>query len=284
MKLSLLKQQILSELKNTPRADYCTRRIIMQFADINDNEYFLGEKEIEKHKVSLINSCAIKRKNGMPLSYCLGNSEFMGLVFVVGKGVLIPRPETELLVEEVLELFKEKTTVNFADWCSGSGCIGISILKIRNKAEDFCTFVEKSIRAIHWNYKNIALHKMENCTRILQNRNLVDATFPEKSLDLITANPPYIDENDMPSLMSEVRDFEPKMALDGGKDGIKIYKKLLIAAERFLKPDGILAMETAGTSQISLLENIWQANFDLVKIVKDYAGISRHVILRKQHY
>ncbi len=281
MKLSILKQQILSELQNTPRADYCTRRIIMQFAKINDTEYFIGEKNIDVRIEKLIRSCAVKRKNGAPLSYCLGQAEFMGLTFFVGRGVLIPRPETELLVEEVLNIFKKKTTINFADWCSGSGCIGISILKSRGATSDFCTFVEKSSRAISWNSKNIALHNLNHCTKILQNKNILDANFDSESLDLVTANPPYIDEKDMECLMPEVRDFEPKMALDGGKNGTKIYKKLFIATEQFLKSGGILAMETAGVSQIELLEKMWQPHFDLVKIVKDYAGIPRHVILKK---
>ena len=282
MKLSILKQQILSELQNTPRADYCTRRIIMQFAKINDSEFFIGEKDIDKRAERLIRSSALKRKNGAPLSYCLGQAEFMGLTFFVGHGVLIPRPETELLVEEVLDISKEKAAINFADWCSGSGCIGISILKLRGATSDFCTFVEKSSRAIRWNSKNIVLHNLNHCTKILQNKNIIDANFDIESLDLITANPPYIDEKDMEALMSEVRDFEPKMALNGGKNGIKIYKKLFIATEQFLKSGGVLAMETAGASQIELLEKMWQLHFDLVKIVKDYAGISRHVILKKR--
>ncbi|MDO4219175.1 MAG: peptide chain release factor N(5)-glutamine methyltransferase [Synergistaceae bacterium] len=254
----------------------------MQFASINDGEYFLGEKEIDAKSEKLIRSCTQKRKNGMPLSYCLGKAEFMGLVFLVGRGVLIPRPETELLVEEVLELFKENVAINFADWCSGSGCIGISILKSRNNPNDFCTFVEKSTCAIKWNSKNVALHNLSHCTKILQNKNIIDANFSKESLDLITANPPYIDTNDMSGLMSEVRDYEPKMALDGGKDGLKIYKKLLVAAELFLKPGGLLAIETAGASQIAILEKMWQKHFNLVKIVQDYANIPRHVILKKR--
>lgn len=254
----------------------------MQIAKLTDSEYFLGEKEISNKSEEQIRSLTQKRKDGLPLSYCLGNAEFMGLIFFVGRGVLIPRPETELLVEEVLEIFKEKEDINFADWCSGSGCIGLSILKGRNKINDFCTFVEKSSRAIRWNEKNIALHNMAHCTKILQNKNIVDADFQTESLDLITANPPYIDEKDISGLMSEVRDFEPRMALDGGKNGIKIYKKLFVASSLFLKPGGILAMETACANQITLLEKMWQTHFDLIKIVKDYADLPRHVILKKR--
>ena len=111
---------------------------------------------------------------------------------------------------------------------------------------------------------------------------MTDSNFLPSSLDLITANPPYVAKGDMEGLMPEVKDFEPKMALDGGKDGVKIYKKLFTASQTLLKEGGILAMETAGAAQISLLEKLWQGKFDLIKIIKDYANIPRHIILKKK--
>ena len=254
----------------------------MSVAPMSEAQYYLGEAELGKRAEGKIRSIVCKRKNGTPLSYCLGVAEFMGLQFSVGKGVLIPRPETELLVESVIEIFKDTPSINFADWCSGSGCIGLSILQIRGTGQDFCTFVEKSSRAIRWNRQNIRNLALENCTKILQNKNVTDSNFLPSSLDLITANPPYVSKGDMEGLMPEVKDFEPKMALDGGKDGVKIYKKLFIASQTFLKEEGILAMETAGAAQISLLEKLWQDKFELIKIIKDYADIPRHIILKKK--
>ena len=249
---------------------------------MSEAQYYLGEAELSKSAEGKIRSLADKRKNGTPLSYCLGVAEFMGFQFSVGRGVLIPRPETELLVESVLEIFKGKPSINFADWCSGSGCIGLSILKIRSTGQDFCTFVEKSSRAIRWNRQNIRKFALGNCTKILQNKNVTDADFPLHCLDLITANPPYVARGDLEGLMPEVKDFEPRMALDGGKDGVKIYKKLFTAGQTFLKDGGILATEAAGAAQISLLEKMWQDKFELIKIIKDYADIPRHIILKRK--
>ena len=163
-----------------------------------------------------------RRINGEPLQYILGEWEFMGLPFKVGRGVLIPRPETEILVEFAIDFLKKKNAPVVFDLCSGSGCIAISVAKFCSDATVYA--VEKSDIAFEYLEKNISLNGVNNVKAVkgdIFDKELLSGISP----DLILSNPPYIRSNEIEGLQEEVK-REPAMALDGGEDGYIFYRSL----------------------------------------------------------
>lgn len=222
-------------------------------------------------------SMAERRAGGEPLSYILGEAEFYGRPFAVGKGVLVPRPETELLVEEMLRYVREGDL--FADWCVGSGCIGATILLETNDTK--CVGVDSSRLALGWARKNIERYGLRSRFTLMQNTEPSEAGFVGNYFDFIVANPPYIPSEEIPGLMRDVRDYEPLDALDGGRDGISLYKKILRVFPLILKPGGYCGFEIAGDRQADIILKIVANSLSLVRKVVDYNGILRHLIWRK---
>lgn len=277
MKLSEFRKKLilLLEEKQIERAAYVVDLILakhlhcdrsMLITRYND-EVLSDVKESVKEDVK-------KRENRVPLSYILGEAEFYTYSFRVGPGCLIPRPETELLVEGMLSLLPEYA--KFADWCTGSGCIGITLL--RKCANSICYGVDASPVALRWASENSSFNGVEDRFIPVLNSVPGECSIPEKSLDFIIANPPYIPSSQIEYLMKDVRDYEPLMALDGGEEGIDLYRELISNAERFVKKSGYLAFETSGNWQIALLNKIVPDNFLTVKEIFDYSGIKRHII------
>ena len=192
-------------------------------------EFFIHGQEIcPKDKAKEYMKLIEKRANHIPLQYLLGTQEFMGLEFEVNEDVLIPRQETELLVEEVLKLSNNKSVL---DLCTGSGCIIISLAKLGclkravgvDISEKHCRLqigIEKSIRQ-KWSLLRVICLMLEG------------------KYDIIISNPPYIKSLDLASLMPEVKDWEPVLALDGGPDGLRFYKKIISDLYRFLNPEAM---------------------------------------------
>lgn len=213
-----------------------------------------------------------KRLSGQPLQYILGEWEFFGLPFKVGPGVLIPRPDTELAVETALKLLKETKDPKVLDVCAGSGCIGIA-LAVHGGAE--VTFLEKSREAIGFLQKNLELNSVKGeITRldVLQSPDF----GTEDTVDLIVSNPPYIKSEVIPSLSPEVR-CEPKMALDGGEDGLIFYREIAKKAKTALKVKGHLVFEI-GFDQADEVTAILKAEgFENIETIKDYGGNNRVV-------
>lgn len=223
-------------------------------------------------------SMAKRRAGGEPLSYILGEAEFYGRPFAVGKGVLIPRPETELLVEEMLKYARGGDI--FADWCVGSGCIGASILLETNGTR--CVGIDSSLRALEWARINIKRYALRNRFKLIQNAEPQLAGFSDNYFDFIVANPPYIPSDEIPGLMRDVRDYEPLGALDGGKNGISLYKNLFDIFPLILKPGGYCGFEIAGDEQAEKLLKIVPKSLLLERKIFDYNGILRHLIWRKK--
>lgn len=221
-----------------------------------------------------------RRASGMPLSYVLHEAEFYGYKFKIGRGVLIPRPETELLVEEALRRFPRGKAARFADWCTGSGCIAIALL-LENPALT-ALGVDKSRSALKWAAINRKRYGLEKRFELLRNAEPSLAPVADASLDFIVTNPPYIPRRELAGLMREVRDYEPRVALDGGEEGTELYAKFFAAFPRLLKPGGMLMAETAGAGQICSLDDMASCEFVLVNKISDYNGIIRHVIWRKR--
>lgn len=236
-----------------------------------------GDIEIPMPSCMGIFSMVRRRVAREPLSYILGEAEFYGRVFSVGPGCLIPRPETELLVEAVLDIVPRSGT--FADWCTGSGCIGITIVLELQGLRGIG--VDSSPAALEWARKNIARHGVGDRFSLLLNSDPSDLVPPEPLYDFIVANPPYIPDDEIPALMKDVRDYEPHEALNGGRHGVALFDKFFAIFPSFIKDGGYLGVETAGDEQCELLTKAAPPSFVLHNRVYDYGGKIRHLIWQK---
>ncbi len=217
------------------------------------------------------------RVHGTPLQYLLGKWDFYDMTFFVGEGVLIPRPETETLVELALEQLRGKKGLNVFDLCAGSGCIGLTLAK---KCPD-CTFylVDVSPKALGYARRNKELHGLDN-VRIIEYdiRGGSDGLGLSELPDMIVSNPPYVPAGEIPNLQKEVR-FEPKLALDGGEDGMDFYPVL---AEKWIAkmPQGGFAAVECGEGQAEKIADSFRI-FGETSIVPDPFGVPRFVAVTK---
>lgn len=231
------------------------------------------EKEVsakdEKEYLNLIE----KRKGKMPIKYILGETEFMGLDFDIEEGVLIPRGDTEILVEEVLSVIGEDDEIEICDLCSGSGAIGISIASYRKKVRvdeiDFYNIPEKITK------KNIVKHGLEDRVIFIKSDLLSEAIKEEKKYSIIVSNPPYIKAYEIDNLMDDVKKYEPHTALDGGDDGLIFYRRIIKESKYVLKENGLLAFEIGHDQGEDVSELMKEAGFSNIKLVKDLAGLDR---------
>lgn len=283
MNLQRLRRECraLLELSRTARPIYCADVIISRRLGIERAELLYKDDDIPPQKCGGIFSLIARRAKGVPLSYVLHEAEFYGYVFKVGRGVLIPRPETELLVESALEYYPPGLSARFADWCTGSACIAISLLLENTSLRGIG--IDKSRQALRWAAINVKHHShaLGGRLSLLRNENPEEAPFSDASFDFIISNPPYIPEDELSGLMCEVADYEPRVALDGGAGGLCLYRKFFTVFPRMLKRGGMLFLETAGAAQIAELERILPKEFSVTKKIIDYNGIPRHVILRR---
>lgn len=219
---------------------------------------------------------ARRRANREPLAYVLGEWEFWGMPLAVGPGCLVPRPETELLVEVALSHFEGGL---FLDWGTGSGCIAIAIALQRPSARGIA--VDASSRALTFAQQNLFRYGLIDRITLWQESDLLRLQLGDDSLDLIVSNPPYIPTERLKDLMPEVSLYEPREALDGGEDGLDAYKSLLRASSRFLRVGGFLAAEVGDRDQADALGKIGAKALEFVECVSDYADIPRVCLWRK---
>lgn len=229
-----------------------------------------GEEPAAGEAVSRFLLACRQRAEGVPLQYLLGTWEFYGLPFELGPGVLIPRPDTEVLVESALELLRERDQPAVLDMCSGSGCIGVSIA--RHCREARVTAVELSGEAFVYLKKNIRINRVS----IEAVREDARAYTPPRPLFLIVSNPPYIPRKDLPFLQREVR-REPAMALDGGADGLDFYRLLASRYIQHLLPGGYLLVEVGRGQAEAVTELFRRGGLADVSRRRDYSGIDRVV-------
>lgn len=233
----------------------------------------IGSTEITEETEKQAESYVQRRLSGEPLQYILGKWEFYGKSFYVGEGVLIPRPETELLVDTALDFLKDKKAPTCFDLCSGSGCIGITLASLVSGSQ--VTVLEKSDDALSYLRRNKELNNADNL-EIVQG-DLFDgaSVFGDRKCDILLSNPPYIRRDILPELQREVQK-EPAMALDGGEDGLDFYRAI---AEKWIcsiKPDGMLAVEI-GDEQGRDVSEIFKEYFAEVNVIKDFSGNDRVV-------
>jgi release factor glutamine methyltransferase len=221
-----------------------------------------------------------RRIHGEPFQYLTGEQEFYGLVFRVAPGVLIPRPETEILVEKALGLIGNRllSGARFVDIGAGSGCIAISIAHEIPSAMGWA--VDISAAALRIARENAIRHKVSDRILLVQT-DLLSGFAPKECFDLVLCNPPYVALKDSGSLPSEVRDYEPHEALFGGEDGLEIYRRLLPEVFSRLVTGGHLLLE-AGAGQAEWIgQQAKKEGFSLEMLVNDLQGIPRCIVTRK---
>lgn len=218
------------------------------------------------------------RAQGEPAQYITGRQDFYGLEFEVTPAVLIPRPETELLIEAAIKLIGAEETVSFCDVGTGSGCIAITLLVQLPLAHAIA--VDVSPAALEIATRNAARHRVTDRIEFLLSDCF--ASVPQQTFDLIVSNPPYVAEGAVASLQREVRDFEPRVALTAGADGLDVIRRLLRDAQNYLKPGGHLLFEI-GFDQHEAVGGLIDAQvWELLDIHQDLQGIPRTVALRKR--
>lgn len=218
-----------------------------------------------------------KRAQHIPLQHLTHQGYFMGYEFFVNENVLVPRQDTEVLVEEALSLIKEKEVPQILDMCTGSGCILLSILLEREDA--LGTGVDLSEKALSVAEKNRETYHLETRAELIKSDMFQSGYFEGKkeSFDIIVSNPPYIPTEEIEKLQAEVRFHDPFMALDGKEDGLYFYRIIAKNAGEYLKPGGFLACEIGCDQGEDVKKMLESCGFSDVKVIKDLAGLDRVV-------
>ena len=244
--------------------------LLAMVCHIDRNFYYLHmREEMQKEQIETYEAVMKERAEHVPLQHITGEQEFMGLPFLVNSDVLIPRQDTEILVEEALK--KTKPGMRILDLCTGSGCIIISMLK--NRPDLHGTASDISTAALHIAGKNAKLNEVSPVFVQGDLFESVNGTF-----DMILSNPPYIPTAEIEKLMPEVREHEPLLALDGKEDGLVFYKKIIKEGYSYLNPGGYLIFEIGYDQGAEVSARMEQAGYQGVKVIKDLAGLDRVVI------
>ena len=246
--------------------------LLLEFATGKGKTFLLtygDERELSFGEAERLKEALKKRSSHIPLQHITGSVSFMGLEFLVSPPVLIPRIDTEFLVEEVLRVLPDGSEV--LDLCTGSGCILLSLMKYKNH--------------IRGTGSDISRPALELSEKNREKLGIRDAVFIESDLfnnitgsfDFIISNPPYIRSSEIASLMEEVRDFEPLTALDGGEDGLDFYRRIASGAGEHLKNGGRMFFETGNDEGEAVKEILERNGFKDIRIFKDYSDNERVV-------
>jgi release factor glutamine methyltransferase len=266
----LLEQgQHLLEQSHVPDADLDAWYLLEYASHKNRGEYFLHREETAPQKeCEQFLQLVQQRCQRIPLQYVTGCQEFMGLPFLVDSRVLVPRQDTELLVETLLPLAKGKKVL---DLCTGSGCIAISLDKLGETVQ--VDGVDLSADALQVAQKNAK--QLDSRVRLWQSDLFENVT---EQYDIIVSNPPYIPSGTVDTLMPEVRGYEPCMALDGGRDGLDFYRQITARAGQYLLPGGRLAVEIGYDQREAVVSLFEQNHFRQVVCHQDLCGKDRIVM------
>lgn len=256
-------------------ADNEARVILREIAGIDRGYLFAHpDRELEPETVACIEDCIKRRLMREPLQYILGNWDFMGLNFFVNSDVLIPRPDTEILVECALKELHDGMRI--LDMCTGTGCIILSLLHYSNMCTGTAVDIsDKALDVTKRNAEKILEEDYSDSLEILKSNLFenVDGTY-----DIIVSNPPYINSGVIDTLEPEVRDFEPHLALDGGTDGLDLVRNIIRDAMAHLCKGGSLIMEIGHDQGQRVSELAKMAGYVEVTCIQDYAGNDRVVM------
>ena len=267
----------LENISDTPRLD--VEMLLKKALGDVDSMYIRMylDKELTDEQEKYFLEMIKERLNERPIAYIIGNREFMGLDFFVKEGVLIPRPDTETLVEEIIELCKNKSEqINILDIGTGSGSITVSLAK----------YIENS-KVMSFDISDIPLevgkinainNEVDNKIEFVKSDVFSAIKDTEKQFDVIVSNPPYIPKKDIETLHTQVKDYEPYNALEGGEDGLDFYRQITKESIDYLKQGGILAYEVGHDQAEDVSEIMKSYGYTKIYKKKDIQGIDRVVI------
>ena len=238
--------------------------ILSYILKISREKLLIKEDKVCNENIIKFRSLISRRLKQEPVAYIIARKEFRSEDFFVDRKSLIPRPETELLIDPIVKIFKNKNLF-FLDIGVGSGCIIFSILKELNHSKGIGIDICK--KAVLNAKINLNRFNLKNRVKLLNKS--VDQVL-NKKFDLVVSNPPYIVKRDINRLANDIRKFEPKIALDGGNDGLDVIKKVIYKSKEILKVKGILALEIGRGQYFSVVRVLRENNFRQIRIVKDY--------------
>ncbi len=248
-------------------------RLLLEYVCNTDRNTLLvhGEREVTEEEAARYDEVLAVRAKRIPIQQIMGVQEFMGLEFAVNEHVLIPRQDTEILVEEVLKNLHDGMRI--LDMCTGSGCILISLLHYSNECSGVGADISKEALTVAKRNAGKLLSESKPAEFILSNlfENI------EGKFEVIVSNPPYIRPDVIETLMPEVREHEPMMALDGGVDGLDFYREIVSIGKAYLAGGGMMFFEIGYDQGEDVKKLMEQAGFAEVNVVKDYAGLDRVV-------
>ena len=253
-------------------AELDARYILEYITGLNSAQYFIHSEDIiEKNKAEEFFRLIERRSKRIPLSYVIGTRDFFGLTFKVDENVLIPEQETELLVEEVIKHSEGKSVL---DMCTGSGCIAISIALFGKPSKVAASDIsEKALEVARENAKSLKAGEIS----FIQGDMFENVT---DKFDIIVSNPPYIETGEIDELMPEVRDYIPRLALDGDINGLKFYRIISKEAVKKLNKNGRIFYEIGYNQSRAVASILLENSFTDVKIMKDYSGLDRIVMAK----
>lgn len=255
---------------------------------LNKNKEYLLIHDTEELNISNINKYKEdiqKLANGTPIQYIINKQEFMGLEFYVDKNVLIPQPDTEILVEEVINICKEQNAnkkIKILDLCTGSGAIGVSIANNIKNCE--MTLLDISYDALKIAQRNSVIVETIGDSQKSNIKTIQSDLFEkiEEKFDIIVSNPPYIETKTIQTLDKEVQ-MEPKLALDGGEDGLELYRRIIKEAYKYLNNNGTLALEIGYNQKDKVINLIKASNmYKDIYSKKDLSNNDRIVVCKKR--
>ena len=276
-------QQILEKASNqlkfqnfkSPKLD--AELMLAKTLNLRREEVLLNLKqEIDKPSLEKFNYFLNLRKQNKPIAYILNYKFFWKYKFIVNKNVFIPRPETELILEKILENISINSNKNILEIGTGSGCIAISLMKERLKCK--IVAIDKSKKAIEVAKKNAEMHQVEKKVKFL---NIDVDKYLSNKYDLIISNPPYIKNSELLSLDKDVKLNEPKIALSGGFSGLETFFKIIDKSRRLLKNNGMLFLEIGHTQRKDLMNYLKSKRFSQIKIYKDLSKNDRCLVSTK---
>ena len=264
--------------KNNIKSSKLDSEILMAKVIKKKREYIIlnSNKPLQNDIYNYFKKLIKDRSYGKPIAYLVGNKEFWKYKFKVSDGVLIPRPDTEIIIEEFLKLTKNRSKLKVLDIGVGSGCLLLSILK--EKKDFYGTGIDVSKKCINTSKINANMLGLKNRVKFFKSD--VD-NFNHHKYDLIISNPPYINKLDLKYLERDVYEFEPRKALDGGLDGLSEIRKVIKKSSELIKKNGIFFLEIAFDQKEKVRKLLKNKGFYIERILKDFAKNDRCIISRK---
>lgn len=275
MTISKLYKFAVTQLSFSECPNFEAMCIFNDILGIKREKALFDETEADLVLVEKLNDVIERRKNGEPLQYIIGEWDFYDMTFFVGKGVLIPRPETEMLVDLTLQKFKDNDRIIVYDLCAGTGCIGLTVAKHLKNSTVY--LIEKEENALKYLIRNKEKYGIDNAIIIKGDILNFDVTSLPNA-DLILSNPPYISTDEIQLLQKEVLN-EPITALDGGKDGLMFYRAIASKWTDKVNKNGIIAME-CGENQTDGITAVFDGRFAEKSVIFDFNNIDRIITFR----